>query len=173
MYQPGSPQVSIKTSETVTCSYAIEGACFVLCSTEVYGKAAQDRFCDLEEKKALIPIGGGFARIFGPGGDLLAEPLPEGEEGILCADLDLRVILEAKAAADPVGHYARPDVLSLLVNAHGRTPVRYLDGYGNLIPSVRYPETAAMFLPQRSFPLLEAERYLLESESDAIGDGRF
>jgi hypothetical protein len=30
-----------------------------------------------------------------------------------------------------------------------------------------------MSLPQRSFPLLEAERYLLESESDAVGDGRF
>jgi predicted amidohydrolase len=173
MYQPGSPQVSIKTSETVTCSYAIEGACFVLCSTQVYGQAAQDRFCDTEDKKALIPIGGGFARIFGPGGDSLAEPLPEGEEGILYADLDLRVILEAKAAADPVGHYARPDVLSLLVNANGRTPVRYLDGYGNLIPSVRYPEKTAMFLPQRSIPLLETERYLLESESGVVDDGRF
>jgi aliphatic nitrilase len=172
MYQPGSPQVSIKTSETVTCSYAIEGACFVLCSTQVYGKAAQDRFCDTEDKKALIPIGGGFARIFGPGGDSLAEPLSEEEEGILYADLDLRVILEAKAAADPVGHYARPDVLSLLVNANGRTPVRYLDGYANMIPSVRYPEKSTMFLQQRPIPLLETERYLLESESDGI-EGRF
>jgi aliphatic nitrilase len=151
MYQPGSPQVSIKTSETVTCSYAIEGACFVLCSTQVYGKAARDRFCDT---------------------DSLAEPLSEEEEGILYADLDLRVILEAKAAADPVGHYARPDVLSLLVNANGRTPVRYLDGYANMIPSVRYPEKSTMFLQQRPIPLLETERYLLESESDGI-EGRF
>ena len=108
MYQPGAPQVSVKTSETVTCSYAIEGSCFVLCSTQVYGKAAQEIFCDTEHKKEFIPIGGGFSRIFGPGGESLAEPLAEDAEGILYADLDLRLILQAKAAADPVGHYARP-----------------------------------------------------------------
>jgi len=37
------------------------------------------------------------------------EPLPEGKEGIVYADLDLGMISLAKAAADPAGHYARPD----------------------------------------------------------------
>jgi hypothetical protein len=63
LYQPGAPQVSIKTSETVTCSYAVEGSCFVLCSTQVYGKAAQEIFCDTKNKKELIPLGGGFAQL--------------------------------------------------------------------------------------------------------------
>ena len=37
------------------------------------------------------------------------------------ADIDLALIALAKAAADPSGHYARPDVTQLLFN---RTPRR-------------------------------------------------
>ena len=141
MYQPGSPQCSIEASTTVTCSYAIEGSCFVLCSTQIYGKAAVDMFCDTEDKKQLIPIGGGFTRIFGPGGESLATPLADDQEGILYAELDLSLILQAKAAADPVGHYARGDVLSLLVNPNGRAPVRYVDQFGGLTNPTRYTES--------------------------------
>lgn len=54
--------------------------------------------------------------IFGPDGKPLVEPLEDGEEGILVADVDLREIDRAKAFIDTVGHYARPDLLSLLVN---------------------------------------------------------
>lgn len=58
--------------------------------------------------------------IFGPDGRKLAEPIPEQEEGILYADLDPASIAIAKAAADPVGHYPRPDVVSLLINRSKR-----------------------------------------------------
>src|SRR6266581_3884570 len=44
------------------------------------------------------------------------EPLPEDAEGIVYADLDLGMISLAKAAADPAGHYARPDVTRLLLD---------------------------------------------------------
>ena len=44
------------------------------------------------------------------------EPMPEDQEGIVYADLDLGMISLAKAAADPAGHYARPDVTRLLLN---------------------------------------------------------
>lgn len=54
--------------------------------------------------------------IFGPDGKPLAKALTDGEEGILVADIDLRDIDRAKAFIDTVGHYARPDLLSLLVN---------------------------------------------------------
>jgi nitrilase len=44
------------------------------------------------------------------------EPLPEGAEGVVYADIDLGMISLAKAAADPAGHYSRPDVTRLWLN---------------------------------------------------------
>jgi nitrilase len=54
--------------------------------------------------------------IFGPDGAPLAEPLDEHTEGLVYADIDLGLRAIAKAAADPTGHYARPDVTRLLLN---------------------------------------------------------
>ena len=54
--------------------------------------------------------------IFGPDGTALCEPWPQGKEGIMQADINLNDIDYAKAMADPVGHYSRPDLLSLKVN---------------------------------------------------------
>ncbi|WP_052668844.1 carbon-nitrogen hydrolase family protein [Nitriliruptor alkaliphilus] len=96
--------------------YAAEGQVFVLAPCGVVGAAGIEQFCDTDLKQQLLLPGGGFARIYGPDGSPLAEPLPETEEGILYADLDLSMISIAKSAADPVGHYSRPDVTRLLLN---------------------------------------------------------
>lgn len=55
--------------------------------------------------------------IFGPDGKPLCEPISDGEEGILTAEVNLRDIDKPKSFIDVVGHYARPDLLSLLVNS--------------------------------------------------------
>ncbi len=67
-------------------------------------------------------MSGGNACICGPDGDLLAGPLI-GEEGILFADLDLRRLVSSRQQFDPVGHYARGDVLHLTVNARSNDAV--------------------------------------------------
>ena len=72
--------------------------------------------CDTEAKRQFLLEGGGYANIFGPDGQMLAEPLTETEEGILIAEIDLNMIPIAKAAADPTGHYSRPDVFRLMFN---------------------------------------------------------
>jgi nitrilase len=92
------------------------GLTFVIAPCAVIGEAALEQFCDTDVKRQLLQPGGGFARIYGPEGSELAEPLAETGEGILYADLNPDLIAIAKSAADPVGHYARPDVLRLLVN---------------------------------------------------------
>lgn len=46
----------------------------------------------------------------------MAKALPAGEEGIITAIVDLGDIDYAKAMIDTVGHYSRPDLLSLVVN---------------------------------------------------------
>ncbi len=102
--------------------YAVEGQCFVLAACGVIGAATQEHFADTEMKKQLLSLGGGHTRIYGPDGRDLATPLPPTEEGILYADLDYGMILAAKNAADPVGHYSRPDVFTLHMQSGGRLP---------------------------------------------------
>ena len=96
--------------------YAAEGQCFVLASTGVVSDEMIELLCDTEDKRALLPRGGGFARAFGPDGRPLGEPIAEDEDGLLYVDIDLGLIALAKSAADPVGHYSRPDVTRLLLN---------------------------------------------------------
>jgi nitrilase len=98
--------------------YAVEGQCLVIAPCGVVSPAMLDRLVHNETQAALLLAGGGHARIFGPDGRALAEPLDPAAEGLLIAEFDPASIALAKAFADPVGHYARPDVLRLWFNPH-------------------------------------------------------
>ena len=60
-------------------------------------------------------VGRGGSAILGPDGAYLAGPLYD-EEGILYAELDPDVLLQARQRFDPAGHFHRPDVLRLSVS---------------------------------------------------------
>jgi nitrilase len=64
----------------------------------------------------------GMSTIVGPRGEILAGPLVE-QEGILYAELDPARARAVRAEFDPVGHYARPDVFRLVVDARRRVQV--------------------------------------------------
>jgi nitrilase len=75
-----------------------------------------DDFPLREELEGRDIIGRGGSAILGPDGAYLAGPLYD-EEGILYAELDPARLFEERQRFDAAGHYHRPDVLGLTVNA--------------------------------------------------------
>jgi len=116
IYEGAAEALSAGVNTAASRVYAAEGQAFVVAPCGVVGQAAMDTFCDTDVKRQLLKTGGGHARIYGPDGSELASPLKADEEGLIYAQLDPTLISIAKSAADPVGHYSRPDIFRLLVN---------------------------------------------------------
>jgi nitrilase len=96
---------------------ARESRAFVISPSHFQRTAAYpDDFPLLEELAEIEIIGRGGSAILGPDGGYLAGPLYN-EEGILYADLDPARLHEERQRFDPAGHYHRPDILKLDVNA--------------------------------------------------------
>ena len=66
----------------------------------------------------------GNSTICGPEGEILAGPLEE-QEGIVYAEIDTDHARKIRRHFDPVGHYARPDVLRLVVDHEARLPATF------------------------------------------------
>ncbi|MGW5877274.1 carbon-nitrogen hydrolase family protein [Nocardiopsis terrae] len=112
----------------VTRTYALEGGCFVVAATQLLTEKAVEVFTDTEEQRALLTPGGGCSRVYGPDGSVLSAPLDEHSEGLALAEIDHALIDLAKNAADPAGHYARPDATRLLWDHRPRAAVLTPDG---------------------------------------------
>jgi nitrilase len=103
---------------------ACEGRCFVLgcnqfVTRSMYPPDLPMRY-ELADQPEVMCRGGSV--IISPLGDVLAGPLYD-EEGILYAELDMGQVLRSKVDFDAVGHYARSDVLQLLVDDQPNPPV--------------------------------------------------
>lgn len=103
---------------------AMEGACFVLTCTQVLSEKSKTRV-GLGHLDWINVPGGGFTMIYGPDGSELSEPMDPGTEGIAYAEIDLADRNKAKATLDLVGHYSRPDLLSLQVTECAATQVHF------------------------------------------------
>ncbi|KAM5342168.1 hypothetical protein ACJ41O_015199 [Fusarium nematophilum] len=101
---------------------SMEGACFVILSSQILTEENKEK-ANVAGYAYTKGSGGGFSMIFSPFGEELVKALEPHEEGILYADVDLEEKIKAKQNLDIVGHYARPDQLSLRVNSHAAKPV--------------------------------------------------
>jgi nitrilase len=101
--------------------HALESGCFVVNAT---GWLTDEQIAsitpDVKLQKALR--GGCQTMIVSPEGVHLCPPIKEGE-GIAIADLDFSLIIKRKRMMDSVGHYARPELLSLRINSEPAFPV--------------------------------------------------
>lgn len=121
LYRGVAPALGREANMAVTRTYALEGQCFVIAGTSVIDQRTLDILKVGSDAPPLLERGGGSAMIFGPDGSPLADHIPEDEEGLVIADLQLDLIKYAKAVADPAGHYAKPEATRLVLT---RTPLR-------------------------------------------------
>ena len=134
---PGSlvgPIFSEQTAVTMR-HHALEAGCFVICST---GWLHPDDHAAITPDASLHAAfqGGCHTAVISPEGRYLAGPLPEGE-GLAIAQLDRSLITKRKRMMDSVGHYSRPDLLGLRLNAEPAAQVSAMGG-----PPLGHPEAA-------------------------------
>jgi aliphatic nitrilase len=107
--------------------HALESGCFVVNATGWLTEEQIARIAPSEPlRKALT--GGCMTAIISPEGKHLVPPLTQGE-GILIADLDMSLIVKRKRMMDSVGHYARPELLSLNLDNRPTTPMQAVTGF--------------------------------------------
>ncbi|WP_029352874.1 Nit6803 family nitrilase [Bosea sp. 117] len=101
--------------------HALESGCFVINST---GWLTEEQIARIspDEKLRKALTGGCMTAIISPEGSHVVPPLTSGE-GILLADLDLALITKRKRMMDSVGHYARPELLSLTLDNRPAAPM--------------------------------------------------
>jgi nitrilase len=101
--------------------HALESGCFVVNAT---GWLTEEQIARIspDEKLRRALRGGCMTAIVSPEGAHVVPPLTQGE-GILLADLDMGLIVKRKRMMDSVGHYARPELLHLVLNDRPARPM--------------------------------------------------
>ena len=105
--------------------HALESGCFVVNAT---GWLTEEQIAKIspDEKLRRALRGGCMTAIISPEGAHVVPPITQGE-AVLIADLDLGLIVKRKRMIDSVGHYARPELLHLVLDNRTARPLELRD----------------------------------------------
>lgn len=138
--------------------YAFCGATFVISACGVVTPGSMPAHVAIEPSAA-----DGGSAIIGPDGKYLAGPV-FGAEETLFAEIDLERTLRERHSRDVAGHYARPDVLHLVVNGNEKHVATFERPHG-----VQLPDTLETATAHEVVDRLEAVRDYLGSLIERIG----
>ncbi len=120
---PGSlvGQIFADQMEVTIRHHALESGCFVVNAT---AWLTDEQIATVQPAGPLQNAlrGGCFTAIVTPEGKHLVAPLVDAE-GTIFADLDFALIDKRKRMMDSVGHYARPELLSLVMDMRPKLPM--------------------------------------------------
>jgi nitrilase len=120
---PGSMvgQIFADQMEVTIRHHALESGCFVVNAT---GWLTDEQLAQItpEPKLQKALRGGCCTAIVSPEGVILGQKICQGE-GMALADLDFSLITKRKRMMDSAGHYARPELLKLVMDSEPKSPL--------------------------------------------------
>lgn len=100
-------------ARSLASAYAIQNSCYYLFAT---GLISEEINKEIDPLPDMFNYGGGCAAIFAPDGSIISESLDPHVEGLIYANVDRDRLTLNRHLLHTVGHYSRPDLLSLQVN---------------------------------------------------------
>lgn len=114
--------------DALSRAHALSGQCFVIVAENPVTQEYLDVLEEALGPQDLLETGGGSSTIYGPAGSPIAGPHTGLDEKLVVAQIDLQDIALSKITVDSAGHYARPEVLRLVVDARPKTGFTVLRG---------------------------------------------
>lgn len=102
--------------EAMMKNHALTGQCFVVCASSPVTQEMLDWMERELGPQTLTGAGGGWTAVIHPFSPVMAGPVSGLEESLASTEINLTDVDDVKLWLDGTGHYARPDVLRLVVN---------------------------------------------------------
>lgn len=112
--------------EAMMKNHAITGQCFVVCASSPVTQQMLDWMERELGPQSLTGLGGGWTALIHPFAAVLAGPVVGVEEQLVTADINVADVDSVKLWLDGTGHYARPDVLRLVVDRSSRSSCTFV-----------------------------------------------